>query len=253
MNNTVKKILRITGIVLIVTALSGYVVFATVVTRTYHHDKMCDNVVVNILDFDKYKFLNEATVYKALKNAGLNPVGKNVTRTMTDRIEKCVASINVVRTAICYVSTNGDVVINLTQRDPVYRIITPKKTYYVDIDRKTMPVAKTFSTLLPLVTGYITEDMATGPVYDFVTDLYSRNFWKNHIGQVNFTADGDIELITKIGAGKIVINDLSTYKTKLKQAEEWYAQYPKQAWSNKYSVVDLRYKNIIYCKKGGNK
>ena len=152
MNNTVKKILRITGIVLIVTALSGYVVFATVVTRTYHHDKMCDNVVVNILDFDKYKFLNEATVYKALKNAGLNPVGKNVTRTMTDRIEKCVASINVVRTAICYVSTNGDVVINLTQRDPVYRVITPKKTYYVDIDRKTMPVAKTFSTLLPLVT-----------------------------------------------------------------------------------------------------
>ena len=37
------------------------------------------------------------------------------------------------------------------------------------------------------------------------------------------------------------------------QAEDWYKQYPKQAWSNKYSVVDMRYNNLIYCKKGGNK
>lgn len=251
MNATVKKILKITGIVLIVTALSGYAVFAAIVTSSYHYEKMCDNVIVNIRDFDKYQFLNEATVYKALKTAGLNPVGKNVTHSMTDRIEKCVANINVVRTAICYTASNGDVVINITQRDPVYRVITPKKSYYVDIDRKTMPVARTFTTLLPLVTGYITEDMATGPVYDFITDIYTRDFWKDHIGQVNFTADGDIELITKIGAAKIVINDLSTYKTKLKQAEKWYKQYPEQAWSNKYSVVDMRYKNIIYCKKGG--
>jgi cell division protein FtsQ len=252
-NATVKKILKITGIVLIVTVLSGYAVFAAVVTSNYHPDKMCNNVVVNILDFDKYKFINESTVYVTLKKAGLNPVGRTVTHQMSDRIEKCVASINVVRSAICYVASNGDVVINITQRDPVYRVITPKRSYYVDIDRKTMPVSKTFTTLLPLVTGYVTEEMATGAVYDFITDLYSRQFWKNHIGQVNFTADGNIELITKIGAGKIIINDLSTYKTKLKQAEDWYKQYPKQAWSNKYSVVDMRYNNLIYCKKGGNK
>ncbi len=252
MNVTVKKILKITSIVLIVTTLSGYAVFAAVITHSYHPDNTCDKVVVNIIDFDKYKFLNESVVYHTLKKAGLNPVGKNITHSMADRIEKCVASINVVRTAVCYVTSNGDVIINITQRDPVYRVITPHKEYYVDIDRKTMPVSKTFTTLMPLVTGYLTEDMATGPVYDFITDLYSRPFWKHHIGQVNFTADGNIELVTKIGASKILINDLSTYKTKLKQAEMWYSQFPKQAWSNKYSVVDMRYKNMIYCKKGGN-
>ncbi len=250
MNNTVKKILKGVGITLIVGTLSGYAVFAWVIADKYYENKMCNNVIVKIEDFDRYQFLSEATVYKALKNANLNPVGKDVTHSMADRMEKCVKNINVVRNAICYVRSNGDVIIIVTQREPVYRVITPKKTYYVDSDRKTMPVASTFASMLPLVTGYVTEEQATGDVFDFIEFIYADSFWKNHIGQVNFTFDGNIELITKIGAEKIVIDNLNTYEEKLAQVTRWYKQYPDLAWSNRYSVVDLRYNNLIYCKKG---
>lgn len=250
MNNIVKKILKGVGITLIVVTLSGYAVFAAIIADRYYEKKMCNSVIVKIEDFDRYQFITEATVYKALKEANLNPVGKDVTHSMADRMERCVKEINVVRNAICYVRSNGDVIIIVTQREPVYRVITPKKRYYVDSDRKTMPVAGTFASMLPLVTGYVTEDQATGELFDFIEFLYTDPFWKNHIGQVNLKSDGNIELITKIGAEKIVIDNLNTYKEKLAQVIRWYQQYPDMAWSNKYSVVDLRYNNLIYCKKG---
>lgn len=249
MKEKILKILKITGITLIVTALSGYSVYALVMSEKWNDDVICRDVEINILDKDKYSFIDESDVFLYIKSRGLNPIGKPVDFKRSDKLEKCVQSINVIRTAECYVNNFGIVIINITQRIPVYRVLSLKGSYYIDSDRRIMPISKNFTTLLPLVTGYVKHDDAKSKIYDFIEYLQSDEFWKNHIGQINVRENGNVELITKIGAKTLVLKDFNDYATKFKQMEALYSQYPAHLWSNKYSLVDLRYNNIIFCRK----
>jgi len=244
-------ILKIVSITLLMVALGGYAIYAAIMAKKWHKDAICNELSINILDYNKYQFICEDDVAEIINKNKINPIGRKIDSRITDEIEKKVERINVVRSAECYLSNQNCVVIEITQKVPMFRVISNNRSYYVDSDRHTLKTGKRFATLLPLVTGNITESQACGDVYDFVIYLHNDSFWGNHIGQIHFTEDGDIELITKIGARKIILADLTSYKDKLKVAELWYKQYPKLAWSNLYTQVDLRYNNIIYCKKGG--
>ncbi len=247
--NKVLYILKITGIVLLITVLAGYAVFAGVMAKKWHKDMICTEIKINVLDYDKYNFICEDDILTFIKRKGLYPIGKKIDSRTLDVIEKHVSRINVVRNAECYMADGKTIVIDVSQKIPMYRVVSTGKSYYVDSDRHTLKANSTFAAMLPLVTGYITENQACGKVYDFVMYLHNDKFWGNHIGQINFTKNGDIELITKIGVEKIILNSLDTYKDKLDDAKLWYDQYQNFAWSNVYSQLDLRYNNLIYCKK----
>ncbi len=249
---TVKKIvyiLKITGIVILVSALAGYSVYTLIMSKKWRNDIICRDVEINILDKDTYSFIDESDIFLYLQSKGLNPIGKTIGFSNADKLEKCVQSINVVRTAECYINNFGIAVINLTQRVPVYRVISVSGSYYIDSDRRVMPISKNFTTMLPLVTGYVTQDNAKGKIYDFIEYLKGDEFWKNHIGQINIRKNGNVELVTKIGVKALILNDFDDYATKFKQMEALYSQYPAHLWSGMYSEVDLRYNNIIFCRK----
>ncbi|MCQ2336493.1 MAG: cell division protein FtsQ/DivIB [Paludibacteraceae bacterium] len=249
MKEKIVYILKITGIVLLVTALLGYSVFALVMSDKWHKDVICRDVEINILDKDIYSFVDESDVFLFIKSKDLNPIGKSVDYNDMDKLEKCVQKINVIRTAECYLDNFGVVRISVTQRIPVYRVISAKGSYYIDSDRRVMPISKNFTTMLPLVTGYVTQEDAKGKIYDFIENLEKDEFWKNHIGQIDIRKNGNVEIITKIGAKSLILNDISDYAVKFKQMEALYSQYPAHLWSGKYSQVDLRYNNIIFCRK----
>lgn len=250
MKEKILHILKITGCVLLTIVLIGYALFAGIMSHLWRKDAVCNQIEINVHDYDKYTFICENDILKHITKNHLNPIGSSFDSRKADIIEKSVSRINVVKNVECYITNRNTVIIDVTQREPVYRVITGHKNYYVDKDRRTLKSGKTFATLLPIVTGYISEEEACGKVYDFVTTIHNHPFWGNHIGQINFTKTGTIELITKIGAKKIIIDNLDTYQQKLDIAEKWYAQYPNVAWSNLYTQVDLRYNNLIYCKKG---
>ena len=249
MKEKIIYILKITGIVLLVTALSGYAVFALIMSDKWHKDVICRDVEINILDKDTYAFIDESDVFLYIKSKGLDPIGKALDFKDADKLEKCVQGINVIRTAECYIDNYGTAIINITQRIPTYRVMSVKGDYYIDSDRRVMPVSKNFTTILPLVTGFVTQEDAKGKIYDFIESLEKDEFWKNHIGQINIRQNGNVELITKIGAKSLILNDISDYAVKFRQMEALYSQYPAHLWSSKYSQVDLRYNNIIFCRK----
>ncbi len=249
MKEKILKILQITGIALIVLTLSGYSIYALIMSEKWKEKTICRDVEINILDKDKYSFIDESDVFLYIQSKGLNPIGKPVDFKHSDKLEKCVQSINVIRTAECYVNNFGIAIINITQRMPVYRVLSSKDSYYVDSDRCIMPISKNFTVMLPIVTGYVKQDDAKGKIYDFIEYLQGDEFWRNHIGQINIRKNGNVELITKIGAKALVLRDFSDYITKFRQMEALYSQYPAHLWSNKYNQVDLRYNNIIFCRK----
>lgn len=244
------NILKIVGIALLTTLFAAYIIFAIVMSDRWKGDVTCKNLFIDITDYNQYKFIDQNGVFNYISAAKMNPEGKEITIGLLDRLEKSVERIHVVRRAECYADVNGNIIIKVTQRKPEYRVINNQgKSYYVDSDRHVMPSTGKFATKVPLVTGCVTEDMAETTLFDMVQYILKDSFWKNHIGQINITEKGNIELITKMGVKKILLNDMTTYRTKLKIARKMYEKYPLKAWSDQYTVMDLRYDNLIYCKK----
>lgn len=250
MRNKIIYILKITGITLIVMVLVGYAVFAGIMADRWQKEHLCTNLQINILDYNKYQFICEDDILREMDRRGLNPVGRNITCNLADRIEKNVERINVVRRAECYISNKGDLIVNLIQRVPEFKVETHGKRYYIDSDRTPLKANGVNVEITPLVTGSVSEELASGKLYDLIKYIQNSNFWNENIRVVNITPDGNIELYTNKGVSKLIINNLDTYKEKLELVTLWYDQYSKVAWSERYSQVDLRYENLIFCKKG---
>lgn len=251
MKNKILYILKITGIVLMVTVLVGYAVFAGVMATRWQREHVCTNLQINIVDYDRYQFICEDDISREIDKRGLNPVGRNITSDLADRIEKCVEKINVIRRVECYISSKGNLVVSVSQRVPKFKVVTRYYSYYIDSDRLPLKAKGVNLNITPVVTGEITEDVASGKLYDLITFIQKSDFWRENIKRVNITPDGDVELYTNRGASKLIINNLDTYNEKLELATLWYEQYKDVAWSNRYTQVDLRYENLIFCKKGG--
>lgn len=154
-----------------------------------------------------------------------------------------------VKRAECYKKNNGDVVIIIFQRFPVFLVINNKYRYYIDTEREKMPTSSTFTAWLPIVSGFVSEKSAKTDLYDFIVYIKNDDFWSNHFGQIYINNKQELELIARNGVCKIYFGNLSNYKDKLKNLRAWYEQYPEAAWSSKYSCVDLSYEKLIYCKK----
>lgn len=59
----------------------------------------------------------------------------------------------------------------------------------------------------------------------------------------------EVELIPRVGRFRIVLGSLDDFEEKLNKLRLFYDQaIPKVGW-DKYSVIDLKYKNQIVCTK----
>ena len=133
----------------------------------------CAAVNVIVSDFDEYQFVTQKEVEGILKNFGDYPLGKRFDEINMTAIEQEVEKHPMVRRAVCYQTPSGGINVEVTQRIPVFRVMSSAESYYVDDRRETMPVTVRSSAYVPVVSGNVNKEFAVGELYDFV--VYARN------------------------------------------------------------------------------
>lgn len=86
-------------------------------------------------------------------------------------------------------------------------------------------------------------------LYKFALFLQENEFWNDQIEQIYVYPDNDIELIPRVGNHRIMLGTLDEFEEKLANLKLFYEQaIPKVGWE-KYSMINLKYKNQIVCTK----
>jgi cell division protein FtsQ len=76
-----------------------------------------------------------------------------------------------------------------------------------------------------------------------------NDFWSAQIDQIYVDSNNDIDLIPRVGNQLIHIGTTENIEGKLKNLAAFYDKVlPEVGW-NKYSVINLEYKDQIVCKK----
>jgi len=187
-------------------------------------------------------------------------------------IENALNAHPAIEKADVSVDINGRAEIKVTQRKPVVRIMnTQGESYYIDSNGKLMPLSDNYSARVPFANGLIIEGYSSFYNYSInkieedtilnklcvidnvfrVAEYVEKDSLLNSmIQQIHLNAKKEIELYATIGNHKIVFGNSDDISEKFKKLKMFYKDGLNSidAW-NKYSIINLKYKNQVVCTK----
>ena len=241
-----KKILLISVVVL----LLAYLLFTIFYLNPRSKKELkCKDIRIEIVDTLDRHYLTDNDILGYINKAGLSPVGKNLSAINTAAIESKLKENKLIKRAECFKTVDGTVRIKVFQKIPVLRIFSTKGSYYVDSEGDKMPVPDNFAAYLPIASGFISDSLAKKQLYEFALFLQQDKFWNSQIKQIYVEPNGDVDLTPAVGNQQIILGKIEDYKENLEKLRLFYDKALSKVGWNKYSIINLKYKNQVVCTK----
>ena len=241
-----KKIIHILLAALLLIYLAFSVAF---INPKVDQDKACNDVQIKIMEATGTSYLSEAQIEALLGKANLQLKGRKMSEIHAESIEQTLEENRLIKNAEVYKTIDGGVVIRVYQRIPVLRVMSAKGNYYVDTEGQIMPVPSQYAAYVPLATGAISNEYATQQLYDFADFLRKNKAWNEQIEQIHVLPNLDVELTPRKGDHIIVLGKIENYKENLDKLALFYEKGLNKVGWNKYSRINLKYKNQVVCTK----
>lgn len=240
-----KKILIVSFVVL----LLGYMGFTVVYLNFFHisEDLVCKKVDVEVADTWGQNYISGNEIVALMKNMNVFPVGKNLSEIRCSEIEEKLANNELIKRAECFKTVSGEIKIKVYQRLPILRIFSPAGSYYIDNERKIMPIPNNFAVDVPVAAGNINTEYAKNQLYDFASYLQKDKFWNFQITQIYVTSEQDVILTPAVGDHQIILGKIEDYKENLDKLRTFYEKGLNKIGWNRYSTINLKYKNQVVC------
>jgi cell division protein FtsQ len=226
----------------------------------------CGGIVVEIKDSSEFHFVNRKQLLNlALGNSG-RIVGKPVKDVPVTEIEGRINSLRELKVAEVYMTIDGMVHVYVDQRDPVMRILPDNGgDYFIDEDGIVIRRRNLYTPRLHIVSGNvnISSAMLNGvsildtsikksilkDLFHLVKYINDDNFWSAQIDQIYVDGKDEIDLVPRVGNQLVHLGTAENYQGKLRNLEAFYDKVlPEVGW-NKYSLINLEFKDQIVCKK----
>ena len=255
---------RIVRILLLIPSL--YLVIMPVFYSHWHNSKPCKNIEITIVDSSDYHFVTKRDIQNTiLKNNG-NIIGKPLKEIRMDEIENTMSGYRELKTAEVFMSIDGTLHIVGDQRTPIMRVMPNNGgDYYVDDEGVVIRRRNLYTPRLHIIGGNvnISQAMLNGvsvldtsirnsilkDIYYLVNYIRKDDFWSAQIDQIFVNGNNEIDLIPRVGSHTIHLGSTENYEGKLNNLEVFYDKVlPEVGW-NKYSTINLAFKDQIVCKR----
>ncbi len=233
---------------------------------------LCKNLDIKVNQDDEVYFLNKMDIAQLIKNRGDSIVGQPKSTVNVSEIEKALNSHEDIAKAEVFMTIDGDMKVNVKQRKPVLRIINSNDdSYYLDDTGKLMPLSGKYTARVIVANGNIQEPYSTHYMYtmeDIANDsimkansmldelfamgtyINANEFWKSQVQQIYINKEKDMEIVPLVGDQKIIFGDTTAMHEKFKKLMTFYTQgLNTTGWWDRYSTINLKFKNQIVCTK----
>lgn len=230
------------------------------------NSRTCGGVVVDISDSSEYHFVTKRQLYNLAYGNSSRIAGKPVKEVSVSAIESRINVLRELKKAEVYMSIDGVVHVYVEQRTPVMRVMPGDGgDFFVDEDGIVVRRRNLYNPRLHIVEGNvnISSAMLNGvsildtsikrsvlkDIYPLVNYLNDDRFWSAQIDQIYVDGNDEIDLIPRAGNQIIHLGSAENYEGKLRNLEAFYDKVlPEVGW-NKYSVINLEFKDQIVCKR----
>jgi cell division protein FtsQ len=222
-------------------------------------EQRCKGVYVNITGVSNNFFVDKLDVLQTIElTVGGKPEGKAIGTFNLKRIENELQKNIWVKNAQLFFDNNELLQVNVLEREPVVRVFTASgNTFYLDSSRAMLPLSDKFSARLPVFTNFPSDKKVLlkadsnllREILTVGTAIHADSFMMAMIDQVDITPQRSFELVPKIGNTIIVFGDAANVEEKFYKLHKFYKDVMVKAGWNKYSVVDVQYKNQVVARR----
>ncbi len=258
-----KKILTISFTIL----LLGGALFLVGFMDTIHNDVVCSSMDISVVNPLEDPMVTKQEIKQVVDSLESDVVGKHLGEIDINRIEKEIRTNPYVLKAKVYSTVNGKIFIEVSQREPLIRIINSNsEQYFIDREGKIIPWDLRHPTRVMLANGDIQEnfDFATKPVislnslskksvlrqlFIIAKEISKDDFSRALINQIYVDHNNEFQLLPLIGKQTIVMGDTSKLRNKLQNLKAFYTQVmSKKGWET-YQTINIKFDNQVVCTK----
>ena len=203
----------------------------------------CNALTYIIEDSNERMYLTESELNMLLMADNCYPVGRTIDRGLLHRIEQQVGRHPMVRTAQCYVTPRGEVRVRLSQRVPLLLVTMPGEAYFVDTDRKVMPVRESVKDTVLHVTGAVGVQMATKSLGDFAEWLQDNSYWQKKVRYVQVRNPQLVYLY--LNDVRVVLGPMSRHEQKLTKLRTFLENGAEAIQDKHYTELDVRFRGQV--------
>ena len=213
----------------------------------------CNGLTV-IIPEESSRFIDEAEITRLVKAADPHLFEKKLDAVNTNALEKKLQKTPAIKNAEVFRHISGDrmdfkghLVVEVTQRQPLFRIRNKKSDRYMDAEGVFIPANPKFTAHVILISGQPSEELARKQLIPLVRFIDRDEFWKAQIKQIDVSPSGELTMVPLVGDQLIEFGDPSNYREKFRNLKALYEQaFSKLGW-DKYSKISLKYKGQVVC------
>ena len=226
---------------LVVVGLVALLALAVGTSRGKDREERCKELVCKIVDKDERLYVSEQELFTLLKQHNAYPVGEYLHRINLQHMENIIRQHPMVRTAECYTAEDGTARIRVTQRVPLLKVVTADEAYYIDTDRRKMPLRSSIRDTVPVAMGKVGFEMASTVLADFAEWVQEDDYWRARIEAIDVRLPRQVCIKQNGKQEDLMIGDLMGYAGKLEKAEVFYRRTASMEKPH-YRTLDLRYR-----------
>jgi len=219
------------------------------------HNESIAGLEIQIKGVQNNYFIDKKDVINILKKVDGNDLDKiKLGSVNLTAIENELQKDKWIKNAEAFFDNNNVLQIKIAEREPVARIFTSSgASFYIDSSLARLPLSNKFSARLPVFTGFPSDAKVLKKSDSSLLDgiktvseyINSHPFWMAQIDQVNITSEGGFELTPKLGSQLIRFGNADNCGEKFNKLLAFYEQVQTRIGWNKYSVIDVRFKNQV--------
>jgi len=206
-------------------------------------------VIVDITDSVESHFISPAEVTGVLSQKGIMIRGSKLDDLNRDLVKNTIKTLSGVKDVLVYSTPDGSLFIQVSQRTPIMRYISPVSSYYIDTDGREMELSDNYSARVLMVTGLADKKFLKDSLFGMVNAIRNEAFLDALIAEIAVHPDHTLEIIPRVGDHRIFFGDAGNYDWKLEKLKVFYEKgLPNVGW-DQYSKIDLRYSNQVVARK----
>ena len=233
---------------LVVVGLVALLALAVGTSRGKDREERCKELVCKIVDKDERSYVSEQELFTLLKQHNAYPVGEYLHRINLQHMENIIRQHPMVRTAECYTAEDGTARIRVTQRVPLLKVVTADEAYYIDTDRRKMPLRASIHDTVLIAMGKVGFEMASTVLADFAEWMQEDDYWSARIEAIDVRLPKQVCIKQNGKQEDLMIGDLMGYEGKLEKAATFYRR-TANIERPRYRTLDLRFRGQVVARR----
>ncbi|MBO5471032.1 MAG: hypothetical protein J5976_01130 [Bacteroidales bacterium] len=256
LNRTLKYLMTIIVGVLIF----GLAAVSVIAGKQSRKQLTCKGLEVTVLDSLENDFVSAADVRRFLDKEYGTYLGTPLDSMNLSRVEDIIDGRSAVLKSEAFVTKDGILHIEVTQRKPIVRFQKQEGGFYADKEGYVFPLQSSYASYVQIVDGEIPINMKSGhkgeiedPVQKAwfdrvmkVVNFIEGSAWKDRIVQIHVDNGGELTLIPRTGEERFILGQPVNIADKFSRIEKYYAAIA--GTDRKYSMVNLKYDGQIVCR-----